>query len=157
MAPLVFAAAVACLLLPFLTVSADQRRGTGTGFQLVARSARFHGSYVQGAYAGEVEDLVHNATTPMRLLLAIIVIGLCSAVLPFRRATQAALGAGVVGLVLMYVVQAVSSSRFHPPDSHVRVGYWAVLGLLFTVVAWATWLLRRRREDDEPSLGWPTR
>ena len=154
--PIGFAAAIGCLLLPFVSISLDERRASATGFQLVANRPTFHGRYVQLAYAGEAETLIHHAAWPARLVLAACVVGACSILLTRRRARQASLWAAIAALVLLFVLRFVSASRFHPPYSSCRAGFWLCAVVLFAVAVWNVRSLRRD-EDDGVGLGWPIR
>jgi hypothetical protein len=152
-APLALLAAVASFLLPWLTVTADERRAEATGLELVTRDTELTGHYVHDAWRGEVETVVGHAEAWALPTFVAVLIALGFALVPLRLAWWASLAVTGAAAVLALLWVQASSSTFEPPYSDRGAGVWVAVALLVTA---AVPLIARLREPSgDPTLRRP--
>jgi hypothetical protein len=135
-------AAAACFALPWLTVTMEERRGRGTGLELVRDRPDFSGRYVHASSEGEVEDAFDNGSLWARIALVLLGVTLLFLLVPWRPATW--IGAvfwALTTLSLLAWTQAVTK-EFVPPYVDRLAGFWLTLGLMASVIAPIVVLLR---------------
>jgi hypothetical protein len=141
-AVLLLAATAGCFALPWLTVTLEERRGRGTGIELVRDRPSFTGHYVHASSEGEVEDAFENGSLWARIALVLVAVTLLLLLVPWPPATWA--GAVVwapTTLSLLAWSQAVTS-EFVPPYVDRLAGFWLTLGLAASVIVPVVLLLR---------------
>lgn len=129
-APLVLAGALVSFLLPWLTVSADQRRAEATGVELASRDVHYSGRYVHQAWHGEVEGIIEDAQLWALPAFVAVALALVLVFLPFRAAWWAALCATAVSVILVFLWIQATSTAFRPPIPDRHWGVWIALTLL---------------------------
>jgi hypothetical protein len=149
-APLAVLGAAVSFLLPWLTVTADERRAEATGLQLVTGDPELTGHYVHDAWRGEVEKIVGNAEVWALPAFVAVLAALGLTLIPHRLAWWAALGATGVAAVLGLLWFQASSSTFNPPDSNRGGGVW--IALAFLVLAAVPIVVRLREPTGDPAL-----
>ena len=129
-APLILGLALASFLLPWLTVSADRRRGDATGLELVLRAPDYSGRYVHLAWQGEVEAIVGSAQ--LWALPAFVAAALAAllVLLPWRPAWWAGLALVAAGAVSLLLWVQATTSAYRPPIPDRHAGFWLAFGLI---------------------------
>ena len=136
------AAAAGCFALPWLSVTLEERRGRGSGLELVRDRQSVSGRYVHASSEGEVEDLFDNGSLWARIALILIGITLVLLLIPWRPATWVGAVAWALTILgLLAWTQAVTT-QFVPPYVDRLTGFWLALGLEAPVIVPIVVLLR---------------
>ena len=149
-APLAVTAVLASFLLPWLTVTADERRAEATGLELVTGDVGYTGHYVHDAWRGEVERLVENGEAWALPAFVAVGVALAFVLLPWRLAWWAGLAVTAVALVLILLWLQATSSAFNPPEPNREWGMWVALALL--ALAALPIVTRLREPPGDPAV-----
>jgi hypothetical protein len=142
------AASAACFALPWLAVSLEERRGRGTGIELVRGRPDFSGRYVHASSEGEVEDAFDNGSLWARIGLVLVGVTLVLLIVPWGPATWVgAVFWGLTTLSLLAWTQAVTK-EFVPPYVDRLAGFWLTLGLAASAIVPVVLLLRERERGS---------
>lgn len=148
--PLVFLGAIACFLMPFLTVASVGRRASASGLDLAAGDASFDGTYSHAAYEGEVESVVDNSRIPAMVVFVAAFIGATAASFPGRNALRVAFTSAIVAVLAYVALLQVTSPRFSPPEADHLLGFWLAGALAAGALVWSALRLWR-----DPPIGMP--
>ena len=145
--PVLFLALVGSFALPFLTVTAIERKASATGLELVSGSGSFTGTYTHAAYEGEVEAVVENARIPAILVLVSGFIGFVATFLRGRNPLRVGFAVALAACLAYLALFQVTAPRFSPPEADHRVGFWLAGALAVAALAWT--VVRLIREPSE--------
>ena len=136
-------AAAVSFLLPFLVVTVDERRGEGTGVELVTGDAEVSGRYVHDAYEGQVEEALDLVQLPAAIAFVALVGGAVGLWIPGRRGFWVSLAAAGTALLGGFWMRQALSGQQLLAESHWQSGYWLATLLILFSGALAAFLLYR--------------
>ena len=125
-----FGVTAASFLLPFLTVSLDERRAEATGLDLVTNTPSLSGHYVHASYVGDVELLVRDGHAPALVAFALALAGIVAAWLPRRAAVASGVLVAFLGLIGMWAVWSATTGgpQLFASWGHLY-GFWLAVAL----------------------------
>lgn len=139
----VFLGTAVCFLLPFLVVTVDERRGEGTGVELVTGDAAVSGRYVHDAYRGQVEEALDLVQLPAAIAFIAILVGAVGIWIPARKGFWVGLAAAGAGLLGGFWMRQALSGQQLLAESQWQYGYWVATILILFSGALAALLLYR--------------
>ena len=138
-----FVVAAVSFVLPFLTISIDERRGQGSGVELATGSSSVSGRYVHASYEGQVEDGLDLAQLPSGVAFFAMLAAGAGVWLPRRKGFWVGLAAGLVGLLGLFWIRQALSGPALLAEVAFRYGYWlAAVAILIVTGAAAAFLYR---------------
>jgi hypothetical protein len=138
-----FLAATVCSLLPFLVLAVDERRGEGTGVELVTGDAEIEGRYVHDAYRGQVEQALDLVQLPAAIAFVALLMGAVGVWIPERGGFWVGLAAASIGLVGGFWMRQALSGQQLLAESQWQYGYWLATALILASAASSAFLLYR--------------
>jgi hypothetical protein len=139
----VFLGAAVGFLLPFIVVTVDERRGEGTGVELVTGDAEVTGRYVHDAYRGQVEEALDLVQLPAGIAFVAILIGAVGAWVPARKGFWVGLAAAGAALLGGFWMRQALSGQQLLAEEQWQYGYWVATVLILLSAALSAFLLYR--------------
>lgn len=147
-----FLAALFAFMYPFVTVTADRRAATATGFELATYDVTYEGTYVQESFRGEVEHWIGRGQAPALVAVASLVAAALLVWIPWRAGPMIASVAALVALVAMFGLYQRVGSIAALAVTQRHGGFWVALLFGLAGAFWSTYVLTRTPWWWKPDL-----
>ncbi len=147
-----FLAALFSFTFPFVTVSADRRTATATGYELASHDVTYEGTYVQRSFRGEVEHWIGRGEGPALIAFVLLSVAAALVWIPWRAGPAIATGAGLLALLALFgLYQRVGSIAALAVTERHR-GFWVVFLFALAGDIWSAYVLTRTPWWWKPDL-----
>jgi hypothetical protein len=147
-----FLAALFSFMYPFVTVTADRRSATATGFELAMHDVTFEGTYVQESFRGEVEHWIGNGQGPALVAFVMLLIAAAFVWIPWRGGPMVASVATLIAVLFMFALYQRVGSIAALAETQRHGGYWVALCFALAGGLWSTYVLIRTPWWWKPDL-----